>query len=1095
MKMKQFYLLNVLVLMLFTASINAQDVWQKVDGESYYTSKKKIRSFKNFPNKYKLFSLNTNTLQAILNSNLKSANMQIKLPNELGNLESFIITESSNFSQKLSAKFPNIKSYTAIGVDNPTSYAKISMGTDGFHAIIFTAESKTIYIDPYTVNNNDFIVYKTSDLNKEDKAFKCDVAASSKNQYSPNLKSNIVNDGNLRTFRLALICSGEYAQFHLSNQNVPATATEQEKKAAVLSAMNTSITRVNGVFEKELAVKMEIVDDNDKIIFLEASTDNITDGDPNEMIDESQSIADTQIGNANYDIGHIFSIGGDGLAGLGVVCVTNQKAKGVTGRGAPIGDPYDIDFVAHEIGHQFGATHTQNNDCNRTNETAVEPGSASTIMGYAGFCSPDVQGQSDDYFHAVSIAQMQNILQSSGNCATLTPNGNSTPVANAGLDYSIPKSTPFVLKGEATDADGIHTLTYNWEQIDNETATMPPSSSNSVGPMFRSFLPVTNPERYFPKLETVINGNISSTWEVIPAVSRELNFSFLVRDNNATGGAYDRDDVTVTVADAEAFVVTSQNSAATWNAGSSQTVTWNKGTTDIAPINCSNVTIKLSTDGGVTFPIILKENTPNDGSEVILVPNNVTTEARIMVMASDNIFYNVNSTNLEILSTIPTFIITNESTNVSACNTGNQSVDFNLNLDFINGFTENVTLSATGQPAGSLVSFSPTTLSDDGTVVMNVSNLDGTTAQEYTINVLGTSTSVSQNLDVFLKVTASNLTPVTLSSPTNGATGVALTQNLIWQADANAISYDVEVASDINFNNIVASGNVSTSEYTLNNVSGDTNYFWRVKSKNNCNESAFSPTFSFATEVPSYCASLFTDEANGSEHITNVTFAGINNNSGNDTSDGYQDFTSINANVLKDTNYTISVTFDTAGYQDHCYVFIDWNQDFIFDKATERYDLGTKLEDVATATLSINVPADAKLGQTRMRVIIEYDDPTDGFGDGPCDADHLTEWGETEDYSIIVDNTASILDTSFANFNIYPNPNNGTFNLNLEVDINNKVLIQLFDVRGRLVSAKKYATTKTSFSEKITFENTSSGLYLLKVINGKKQTIQKLLIK
>jgi len=360
---------------------------------------------------------------------------------------------------------------------------------------------------------------------------------------------------------------------------------------------------------------------------------------------------------------------------------------------------------------------------------------------------------------------------------------------------------------------------------------------------------------------------------------------------------------------------------------------------------------------------------------------------------------------------------------------------------------------------------------------------------------LGTSTSVSQNLDVFLKVTASNLTPVTLSSPTNGATGVALTQNLIWQADANAISYDIEVASDINFNNIVASGNVSTSEYTLNNVSGDTNYFWRVKSKNNCNESAFSSTFSFTTEVPSYCASLFMDEAGGSEHITNVTFAGINNNSGNDTSDGYQDFTSINANVLKDTNYTISVTFDTAGYQDHCYVFIDWNQDFIFDKATERYDLGTKLEDVATATLSINVPADAKLGQTRMRVIIEYDDPTDGFGDGPCDADHLTEWGETEDYSIIVDNTASILDTSFANFNIYPNPNNGTFNLNLEVDINNKVLIQLFDVRGRLVSAKKYATTKTSFSEKITFENTSSGLYLLKVINGKKQTTQKLLIK
>ncbi|WP_439128645.1 GEVED domain-containing protein, partial [Polaribacter sp.] len=675
---------------------------------------------------------------------------------------------------------------------------------------------------------------------------------------------------------------------------------------------------------------------------------------------------------------------------------------GVTGRGAPIGDPYDIDFVAHEIGHQFGATHTQNNSCNRTSQTAVEPGSASTLMGYAGICTPNVQGQSDDYFHAVSIEQIENILQTSANCATLTANGNNTPVANAGLDYSIPKSTPFVLKGEATDADGINTLTYNWEQIDNEIGIMPPESFNAVGPMFRSLLPVDTPERYFPKLETVISGSTSTTWEVIPSVARELNFSFLVRDNNATGGAYSRDDVAITVTDAEAFLVTSQNSNTSWNAGSSQTITWNKGTTDVAPINCANVTIKLSTDGGVTFPITLKENTPNDGSEAIVVPNNVTTEARIMVMASDNIFYNVNSTNFEILSTTPTFILTNESTNVSACNSGNQSSDFTINIDFINGFTETVTLSATGQPSGSVVSFNPNTLSDDGTVVMTVSNLDGITAQEYTINVLGTSSTISQNLDVFLNVTASNLTPVTLTTPTNGAVGVALTQDLIWQADANAISYDVEVASDINFNNIVASGSVTTNAYTLNNLSGDATYFWRVKSQNNCNESNFSSIFSFTTEVPSYCSSLFTDEAGGSEYIINVTFAGINNTSDNDVIDGYQDFTNINTDVFKNTDYNISVTFDTGGFQDHCYVFIDWNQDFIFDKDTERYDLGTKIEDVATVSRSISVPSDAKFGKTRMRVIIEYDDPTDGFGDGPCDADHLTEWGETEDYSITV---------------------------------------------------------------------------------------------
>ena len=293
---------------------------------------------------------------------------------------------------------------------------------------------------------------------------------------------------------MALACSGEYAQFHLTNQSIPASATDEQKKAAVLSAMNTTMTRVNGVFEIDIAVKMVLVGDNDRIVFLDADTDNITDGNPISMINEVQTICDAQIGNANYDIGHIFSIGGDGLAGGGVVCITGQKARGVTGRSQPIGDAYDIDYVAHEIGHQFGANHTQNKDCNRNNATAVEPGSASTIMGYAGICPPNIQSKSDAYFHAVSIAEMLGTIQSSATCATVTNTGNTAPIANAGANFNIPKSTPFVLTGIATDVDGIESLTYNWEQIDNEVAIiMPPEASSSGGPMFRSLPSKSSP--------------------------------------------------------------------------------------------------------------------------------------------------------------------------------------------------------------------------------------------------------------------------------------------------------------------------------------------------------------------------------------------------------------------------------------------------------------------------------------------------------------------------------------------------------------------------------------------------------------------------
>jgi hypothetical protein len=1000
---KQFQFSIIVLLLLFSFKSKGQELWKKLDIEKGAFEKKEIRDFKNFPTKYILYELDIDKVRNRVFINSKASSRTILLPNATGVLEAFEIRESSNFEKGLAHKFPTIRSYSASGIENPTSFAKISLGSDGFHAVIFAANGKTVYIDPYSKDNQQYIVYKTSDLKEEDVLFKCKVEETAKKSISRSAKTSAVNDGNLKIFRLALVCSGEYAQFHLENQNVSATASEADKKTAVLSAMNTSMTRVNGVFEKDLSVKMELVADNDKVIFLDANTDNITDGDSDKMIDEVQTIADSEIGTANYDIGHIFSTGGSGLAGLGVVCITGQKAKGVTGISSPIGDPYDIDYVAHEMGHQFGAGHTQNNSCNRSNSTAVEPGSASTIMGYAGICSPNVQSISDAYFHAISITQMQVVIASSGSCANLEANGNNAPVADAGLNYSIPKSTPFILKGTATDADGINSLTYNWEQIDNEIGvTMPPAATNAVGPMFRSLPSSTSPNRYMPALATVISGSTSSTWEVVPNVARDMTFSLLVRDNNTTGGATSRSNMLVTVEDALAFTVTSQDASITWNAGSTQTINWNKGTTDEAPIDCQNVTIKLSEDGGVTFPIILAENTANDGFESITVPNNVTTQARIMVAAADNIFYNVNAVNFEIISTEPSFIISNTSGELFACNSGGQTVDYTLNLDFINGFTETVSFVASGHPVGSQVAFSPSTVNEDGDVVMSISNLDGITAQDYTINIEGNSTSVNQNIAVKLSITASFLETVTLVTPTDGATGISLADTLTWQEDTNASFYVVEVASDAAFSDVIAYGEPITNAFNLLSLEGDTEYYWRVKAKNSCNEGSFSSSFSFTTETPVYCNSTFTDEAGGGEHITNVTFGSINNTSGNDVTDGYSDFTSINTNVFRGQVKQISVTLDTDGFQDHCFVFIDWNQDFIFDKATERYDLGTELEDVGTRVFNINVPSDAKFGDTTMRVIIEYDDPTSGYGEGACDSDHLSEYGETEDYSVTV---------------------------------------------------------------------------------------------
>jgi len=1007
MKRKIAHFMLLTVVLFSVTQTKAQQFWTSLNPTEFAQQKKEVYQKENFPNKYQLLNLEISSFKQTLNNSTSEKAVLILLPNSEGVMQPFMVKETSNFSKELQEKFPSIKSYTAQGIDDATAVAKLSFGTDGFHAVIFSALQETVYVDPYSKDNKAYITYNRNSLNKVDEDFKCQVEDSAKNDFSFTNSFKNADDGKLRTYRLALVCSGEYAQFHLGagQQNIPTTASDAVKKAAVLSAMNTSVTRLNGIFEKDLSVKLEIVSNNDEIIFLDENTDNITDGDPDAMIDEVQTICDNVIGNANYDIGHIFSVGGDGLAGLGVACVTGQKGRGVTGRSQPVGDPYDIDFVAHEIGHQFGATHTQNNNCNRTLATAVEPGSGSTIMGYAGICSPNVQSgnvNSDDYFHSVSIAQMWNHIQTSGGCATVTDTNNAAPTADAGLDYTIPKSTPFKLVGTANDADGLNSLTYNWEQIDNEVGAMPPAATNTVGPMFRSLPSKVTPIRYMPDLTTIVAGNNATTWEVLPDVARTFNFSFTVRDNNAGGGSTARDDVEIIVVDETPFTVDAPSTNVTWNVGSTQTITWNKGNTDAAPINCSLVNIRLSTDGGATFPILIKSNTTNDGTETIIVPDNATSTARIMVEAVDNIFYNVNSTNFVINSVDPTFVINNTSGLQTACNINNETVSYTLNFDFVNGFSDTVSLATTGEPTGATTTFTPATISADGDVVLTISNLDGKTAGDYIVSVLGTSTSVNQSIDVDFKLTTNSFNDITLSSPANNATDIVLTSELTWEADANAIAYDVEIATDTNFTNVVSSGNVDTNSYTTTNLDGVTTYFWRVKPKNDCGEGNFSNPFTFTTLNAAYCASTFTDEPGGSEHITNVTFGSINNDSGNDMEDGYQDFTSLNTNVLRGDTRTVSVTFDTAGFQDHCYVFIDWNQDFVFDNDTERYDLGTELNDVGTRTFDITVPSDARFGQTRMRVIIEYDDPSNGFGLGACDADHLTEWGETEDYSVTV---------------------------------------------------------------------------------------------
>ncbi len=639
-------------------TMSSQETWKKIQKEEIFLNKKLIVRQK-MPKAYKLFTVDLNVLSDHLsktrNKQLKSlAPVIVKLPTPEG-IQRFSVTEASVFSDELAVKYPEIKSYVGIGIDDPTARARFSKSKNGFHAMISSGNYPLYLIDPFTKDKKISIAYSKNTQSKAN--FECLVDENKKAiQITQAQKGTNANDGKLRTYRLALIGTAEYSQFHLTNQNIADTATDAEKKAAVLSAMNTSITRVNGIFERDLSVTMKIVSNNESLIFLmNGGDDGLTDDDANTLINESQTKCDALIGNANYDIGHALGTGGatgsNGVAlGGGTVCVTGQKAQGVTMSPSPINDTFDIDFIIHEIGHQFGANHTQNNDCNRNNSTAVEPGSASTIMGYAGICAPNVQNNSDAYFHAVNIAEMWNIVTTSATCGVETATGNTAPVANAGADFIIPKSTPFILKGTGSDVDASNSLTFNWEQLDKETGmSMPPESINTGGPMFRSLPSKLLPNRFMPALNTVLAGNTSTTWEVLPEVARVLNFSLTVRDNVSNGAATARDDMKVTVDGASGpFNITSQTLNTTLKGDSNQTITWNVANTNIAPVNCALVNILLSTDGGQTYPNILKSNTANDGSEQVILTNITTKTARIKIEPVNNIFYAVNTVSFSI---------------------------------------------------------------------------------------------------------------------------------------------------------------------------------------------------------------------------------------------------------------------------------------------------------------------------------------------------------------------------------------------------------------------------------------------------------------
>jgi hypothetical protein len=796
------------------------------------------------PATFKTFTLDAGLLRSALAKapreftagSTRDAGVQITLPMPDGTFARFKVEESPVMAAELAAKFPAIKSYFGRGIDDRSASLHLDINPRTFHAQILSP-SGAVYIDPYWhLDGSLYMSYKKNTLERDPERFKCLVESA---RPSPEMMRALAEIDNadsgktLRTYRLACATSLQYSQYHSAD---PVNPTVPE----VLAALVTLNNRVSGIYRRELGIRMVLIANNDLIIATPTNPGPYTDTPAD--IELNGPYLDTKIGEPNYDIGHVVTVGSGGVAGLGVVCQgpsifspSSEKAAGTTGFDPPINDPFWVDYVAHEMGHQFGGNHTFNGSgtncgaANQNPETAYEPGSGSTIQAYAGICGAanNLQPNSDPYFHFISLEEMfaYSTEAEGSDCPVETATGNNPPTVNAraaGVPppptaaFTIPDQTSFALtalNGADPDSDPI---TYCWEEADLGPEKAGNAPDNGLSALFRSFLPTPNPTRTFPRWSDLLANNTQTIGEKLPLTTRKLDFRITVRDD---GGGFGMDSIRLNVVNSgTGFAVTAPNTAVTFQGGSTQTVTWNVAGTTANGINTSNVNILLSTDatpaqGDPVFPIVLAANTPNDGSQTVTIPFINTSKARVMVKAVGNVYFDISNVNFTITSPAP------QITSAVSRKIHGPAGPFNIGLPLVGDPGIECRSGGTNDQHTIIVTFANTLTGVSGVNVTgtgNASGAIGTNPRQYIVNLNGVTNEqlITVNL---LNVTDSAgngsstipISMIVLAGDTNADKRVNVGDTNQTRSRAGQLTNDTNKRSDVNLDGRINVGDTN----------------------------------------------------------------------------------------------------------------------------------------------------------------------------------------------------------------------------------------------------------------------------------------------
>jgi hypothetical protein len=1026
-----------------------------------------------YPKEFRLFNLNIEPLRQELLSVVDRSSKHstvITLPNANGDLEQFEIYEASNFEPDLQAKFPEIRAYSGKGVTDQYASVKLSISPQGIQSMVFRTGMDNEFIEPYSNDHRVYSVYK-SHRDKGKLPWTC---STPEQQLSSNINSAISgrteavgsSTGQLKTLRLAQSCNAEYSNWF--------GATSSAQVNLVLAAFNATLTRCNGVYEKDLALHLNLIANTTAVIYYNPATDPYSTN-MSSWNNQLQSTLTSVIGEANYDIGHMFGAsGGGGNAGcIGCVCVNGSKGSGITSPadGIPQGDNFDIDYVVHEVGHQLGANHTFSMSLEGTGQNK-EVGSGITIMGYAGITSQDVAPHSIDIFHETSIAQIQANLANKTCPVSITMTANHAPVIGAVSNYIIPISTPFALTGSATDPEN-DALTYCWEQNDNSSTSgtsSVASPTKSTGPNWLSFVPSSSGTRIFPRLSTILaglnvtgplpGGDAGANIEALSSVSRTLNFRLTVRDNKpyvagSTIGQTAFTDVVVTVTNtAGPFAVTAPNTAVTWNAGSSATVTWNVNGTNAGSVNCASVNILLSTDGGQTFPFVLAAGTANDGSQVITVPSSPATTCRVKVEAVGNIFFDISNTNFTIggapacgtptglSNTTPTETSTTVSWNaVGGAN--NYDVDYKTNAasTWINAATATTSTSVdlSGLAAGTLYNWR---------VRANCSG--------------GASNYVQANFTTATPPPAcGDPTGLSNTAPTQTSTTVS------WNAVGGANNYDVDYKTNAASTWVNAATATTALSVDLSGLTAGTLYNWRVKA--NCSAGASNYVqANFTTATPpvtcpgSYDVSTNDNTAGAATIPLNTDVYGLINVRGDND---YYKFIITNGGTI-----TISLTTLPADFQ----------------LALLNSSGNTLLSSTNTSTTSETIDATVAPGTYYARV---YPKSNGAFNANNC----YTLRVETGTAGKTIN--PELVSVSDNKLSVFPNPARFDANLAFNSKVNGTSVITVVNQLGSVVLKRTIAVNEGENVRKLDVSSLASGMYYIKIQNGTSEQTSKIVIR